>query len=253
VRASWLLVVLLVLGCSKRPAPGEREFIVVAAAASLRGVLPAVASAYESSHASQKITMTFGASGELRQQVAAGAPVDVVIFAGAEPVDDLIAKGLVVAASRKVIATNALVLIGPKGGKPVTFATLVDAQPDEKIAVGDPRSVPAGQYAKTALEHLHEWDSLAGRLVYGSDVSAVLAYARRGEVRAAIVYKTELHGVSDVEVFDTLAPGLAPIPEVVVGLVAGSRVATEASGFLAYLQGPETRSALLEYGFGPPP
>jgi molybdate transport system substrate-binding protein len=204
--------------------------------------------------------MTFGASGDLAQLVSAGAPIDAVVFAGGAPVDDLIRRGLVEAPSREVIATNQLVLIGPKEDRGraaspesrVTFATLVELPADAKIAVGDPRSVPAGQYAKTALEHLHEWDALEGRLVYASDVSAALIYARRGEVAVAIVYATELHGVSDVDVLDRLAAGLAPRPEVVAGLASGSRVKEAASGFLGYLAGAEARGALAAYGFGPP-
>jgi molybdate transport system substrate-binding protein len=246
---------LVLCGCSKRSTEASSE-IVVAAAASLRGVLPEVASTYEKAHAGQKVTISYGASGELRQEVVAGAPVDVVVFAGAAPIDDLVGRGLVVPSSRQTIASNSLVLIGPKGGdgrgkaKP-TFATLTAVDSDEKVAVGDPRSVPAGQYAKTALEHLHEWDALSGRLVYGSDVSAVLAYARRGEVVAAIVYKTELHGISDVEVLDELGEGLSPRPEVIVGLVAGPHAA-RAGDFARYLGGAETRDALTSYGFGPP-
>jgi molybdate transport system substrate-binding protein len=242
---------LLLSGCAKHK-DGSSE-LVVAAAASLRGVLPELASAYERAHPGQKVTITFGASGELRQQVVGGAPVDVVVFAGAAPVDDLVGRGLVEAPSRAVVATNELVLIGPKGGKKkLTFATLASIGQDEKVAVGDPRSVPAGQYAETALENLHEWDALKGRLVYGSDVSAVLAYARRGEVAAAIVYKTELHGISDVELLDELGGGLAPRPEVVAGLVAGSHAHAAAAGFLGYLEGAEGREALVKYGFGAP-
>jgi molybdate transport system substrate-binding protein len=247
-----LVALVLLAGCAKRP-PAPRAEIVVAAAASLRGVLPELASTYERSHPGQRVTLSFGASGGLRQDVVAGAPIDLVVFAGGAPVDDLIGRGLVVPSSRKTIASNTLVLVGPKGAtKKLTFATLVAAGDDEKVAVGDPRSVPAGQYAKAALEELHEWDALAGRLVYGSDVSAVLAYARRGEVVAAIVYKTELHGVPDVDVLDELREGLGPRPEVVVGVVEGSRVRREAEGLAAYIEGPEARAALVGYGFGPP-
>jgi molybdate transport system substrate-binding protein len=247
---------LLFSACAKHgdEARGEvRSEVMVAAAASLRGVLPEIALRYERSHPGQKVTMTFGASGELRQEVVGGAPVDVVVFAGASPVDDLVGHGLVEAPSRAVLATNALVLIGPRDGKrKLSFATLTSVPMEEKVAIGDPRSVPAGQYAETALENLHEWDALKGRLVYGSDVSAVLAYARRREVAAAIVYKTELHGITDVEVLDQLGEGLAPRPEVVAGLVKGSRVHAAAAGFLGYLEGPEGRDALVKYGFGAP-
>jgi molybdate transport system substrate-binding protein len=250
----WLAVALacLALGSCAKPAPQKSSEVVVAAAASLRGVLPEIASSYEKTHPGTRITATFGASGELRQQVVAGAPIDVVAFAGSAPVDDLVARGLLDPSTRRVIATNALVLIGPKGCPRVTFATLARVPPGDKIAIGDPRSVPAGQYAKAALERLAEWDALESRLVYGSDVSAVLAYARHGEVAAAVVYKTELHGVSDVDLLDELPDGIAPRAEVVVALVAGSREKEAAASFLADLEGAPARKALDAYGFGPP-
>jgi len=250
----WLGLALSLVafgGCEKEP-PHPKAEVVVAAAASLRTVVPEIASSYEKAHPGVRITATFGASGELRQQVVAGAPIDVVAFAGAEPVDDLIGRGLADPATRGVIATNTLVLIGPKGCPRVTFSTLSLVPAKDKVAIGDPRSVPAGQYAKAALQRLNEWDAIEPRLVFGSDVSAVLAYARHGEVAAAVVYKTELSGVPDVDLLDELAPGLAPRAEVVVALVTGSRVKEEAAGFLRALEGAEARKVLDAHGFGPP-
>lgn len=242
---------LLVASCAKRDPEGSVE-IVVAAAASLRGVFPEIIASYAKTRARTRVTATFGASGDLRQQVESGAPIDLVAFAGAKPVDDLIAEGWADASTRKVIATNALVLIGPKGGRRFTFATLGAAEHDDRIAIGDPRSVPAGQYAKALLEQLHEWDALQGKLVFGGDVSAVLAYTRRGEVAVAIVYKTELHGVADVELLDELPPGFGPRAEVVVAQVTGSHVRGTATDFLAYLESDATQRELSSYGFGAP-
>jgi molybdate transport system substrate-binding protein len=214
--------------------------------------MPEIASAYEKAHPGTRITASYGASGELRQQVVAGARVDIVAFAGAAPVDDLVARGLVDPATRRVIATNALVLIGPHGGPRATFATLALVAPGEKIAIGDPRSVPAGQYAKAALEQLHEWEAVSPRLVYGSDVSAVLAYARRGEVAAAVVYKTEARGVPEIDVLDELAPGVAPRAEVVVARVKDAESKDAADDFLKVLESAETEKVFEARGFGPP-
>jgi molybdate transport system substrate-binding protein len=246
-----LALASLLTSCARRDPEASVE-VVVGAAASLRGVLPEIVAAYGRTHPHTRVTATFGASGELRQQVESGAPIDLVAFAGAKPVDDLIARGWAAASTRKVIATNTLVLIGPKGGRRFTFATLATADGDDKIAIGDPGSVPAGQYAKALLEQDQEWEALQGKLVYGADVSAVLAYARHGEVAAAIVYKTELHGVGDVDVLDELPKGVGPRAEVVVAAVTGSRVKAAAADFLAYLESDETRRVLTAYGFGAP-
>lgn len=248
-RLRCLLLAALACACTRSPPPGE---ITLAAAASLRAAVPALSRAYEAGHPGAHVTASYGASGTLKQQVEGGAPVDAVLFAAARPVDELIAAGEVDAASRRVIATNALVLIGPRGGKPVTFATLAALPAGERVAVGDPGAVPAGEYARAWLRSLGEWDALEGRLVLGGDVAAVLAYARRGEVAAAVVYRTEVRGIDDVVVLDEARGPGAPRPEVVAGVVHGARGAGEAGAFLGFVGSPEGQKVLADFGFGPP-
>jgi molybdate transport system substrate-binding protein len=249
-RLGCLALAALLCACSRSSPPAGE--VTLAAAASLRGVLPELSRAYQAGHPDAHVTATYGASGTLKQQVEGGAPVDAVLFAAARPVDELIAAGEVEAASRRVIATNALVLVGPRGGRPVTFATL-DALPvGERVAVGDPGAVPAGEYARAWLRSLGKWDALQGRLLLGGDVAAVLAYARRGEVAAAVVYRTEVRGVDDVVVLDEARGPAAPRPEVVAGVVHGARGAGEAGAFLGFVGSPEGQKVLADFGFGPP-
>lgn len=222
-----------------------------AAAASLRSVLPELFKAYGARHPGLRLAATYGASGDLRKQVEGGAPIDGVIFASGKPVDELIAAGRVEPASRKVLATNQLVLIGLKGSNPLTFETIDTLPEKEKIAIGDPGAVPAGQYAREYLQKLGKWGALQGRTVLGGDVGAVLAYARRGEVAAAIVYRTELHGIEDVVVLDEAKAG-APRVEIVGAVVSGARAASEARAFLTFVAGPEGQKVLAAYGFGAP-
>jgi molybdate transport system substrate-binding protein len=236
---------------SGEPAPASRE-ITVAAAASLRGVLPELGRAYEAGHPGARVAATYGASGDLKKQVEGGAPLDAVLFAAGRPVDELAAAGHVDPSSRRVVATNRLVLIGPKGGKPVTFATPDTLPPGEHLAIGDPGAVPAGEYARAWLTALGKWQALQGRLVLGGDVAAVLAYARRGEVAAAVVYRTEVRGVPDVVVLDEAQGPGAPRPEVVGAVVKGARGAGEAGAFLAFAGSAEGQRILADFGFGPP-
>lgn len=237
------------LACDKA-SPSAHDVTLVAAA-SLRGVLPALARSYEANHPNVHIVASYGASGDLQKQVEAGAPVDGVIFAAGKPVDALLANGKLEPGSRSVIAENQIVLIGPKGQKPITFATLGTLAPGELIAIGDPGAVPAGQYARDYLTRLGAWESLQGRLVFGGDVAAVLAYARRGEAAAAIVYRTEIRGVADVVVLDEAKGPLAPRPEVVSGVVRGSARAADAGAFFAFVAGPVGQRILGEFGFVP--
>lgn len=252
-RATLALLACLALpACDKASPKASGHDVTIAAAASLRAVLPELAAAYERAHPGARIKASFGASGDLAKQVEGGAPIDAVLFAAAKPVDGLIARGLVDPASRRVIATNQIVLIGPRGGKAITFATLDSLAPGEMIAVGDPGAVPAGQYAREYLERIGKWQALSGRLVLGGDVAAVLAYARRGEVAAAIVYRTEIRGVSGVVLLDEAKGPDAPRPEVVGGVVRGARQAADASGFLTFIASPDGRKVLADFGFGPP-
>lgn len=243
-------------GCDRSKGQGGEALI--AAAASMRVVMPDLVQAFMAQHPGASIVVSYGSSGELKRQVEAGAPVDGVIFASAAPLDDLIKQGKVDAATRRVIATNTLVLIGPKGAKPLSaakplsFSTL-DALPQgERLAIGDPGSVPAGQYARTMLQAMGTWSALSreGRLVLGGDVGAVLAYARRGEVRAAIVYRTDILGVDDVIVLDEARGPEAPRVEVVVGAVKGAKPA--AQELLQFLTSPDAQKMLAAKGFGPP-
>jgi len=184
--------------------------------------------------------------------VEGGAPIDAVLLAAARPVQELADEGRVDPTTRRVLATNTLVLVGRKGGPPLTFATLEALAPGEHLAIGEPGAVPAGEYARAWLTALGKWDALRGRLVLGGDVTAVLAYARRGEVAAAIVYKTEARGVADIVVLDEARGTGAPRAEVVAAVVRGARRADEAGAFIAFVASPDGQRILADFGFGPP-
>jgi molybdate transport system substrate-binding protein len=249
----WLLFIVLgfaLSGCGKSHSNGVE--VTLAAATSLRAVMPELMAKYSAGHPNVRLTVSYGASGDLRQQVEGGAPIDVVVFASGKPVDDLVRLRLADGSSKRVIATNQLVLIGPKGGKPYTFATIDTVAPGDKIAIGDPKTVPAGQYAQGALQKLGKWDAVQDRLVFGGDVAGVLAYARRGEVAAAIVYKTEIRGIDDVVAFDELKGDAAPRAEVVAAVITGARSTAEARAFVDFLASTEALGTIVNFGFGTP-
>jgi len=233
--------------CKRESEPRE---LFVAAASSLREAMPVLARTYETRHPDLRVSATYAASGELRRQVESGAPVDVVLLAGAGPVDGLVAGGRAERTSRRAVASNTMVLVGRKGGRPLTFATLTTLPLDEKLAIGDPRTVPAGEYARDYLTTLGEWDALQPRLVLGANVAAVLVYARRGEASAAIVYRTELRAAPDLVVLDEARGADAPHPEVVGAVIQGGR--REAADFLKFVASPEGQAVLASFGFEPP-
>lgn len=230
-----LLLFALLVGCS---APTEPT---IATAASLRRAAPELVAAFGGD-----IALTYGASGTLRMQVEAGAPIDGVLFASQAPVDRLVARGL--ASNPRVVATNSLALIAP-ADRPGswTFATLDQLPAGARFAVGDPGAVPAGRYARDLLKELGSWDSLQDRLVVGGDVSMVLALARRGEVEAAVVYGTEVIGIDGVRVLDRWTG--APRPVVVAASTSDS---AEARRFLDFVASDAGQAILRSHGFGAP-
>jgi molybdate transport system substrate-binding protein len=243
MRPLFPLLLLSVLASCK---PSPRE-VRVAVASSLREVMPQLVLAYRKVTPSDKIELNYGASGDLSRMVDVGAPVDAVVFAGREPLDRLVAEEKVDKDSIQTIARNELVLAGPTGGAPLTFETLTALQKGDRLAVGDPRTVPAGQYAKEYLTALGEWEALSPFLVYGPNVGALLVYTKKGEARAAIVYRTELRSVPDVAVLDVAKGDKAPHPVVVGALVHGAR--HDASGFMAFIGSPPGQKILGDFGF----
>lgn len=224
--------------------------IMVAAAMSLRKALPPMIDTFQRQSSGAKVAATYGASGDLRRQVEGGAPIDAVIFASASDVDFLIERQQI-AGGKHVVASNALVLIGPRGAQPLAFER-IDSVPDgEYIAIGDPETVPAGRYAKQVLQALNKWDAVRDRMVFAGHVAAVLQYARRGEVAAAIVYSTDVIDVEDVVVLDRARGPWAPRIETVAAVVVGGNQ-TRARAFVDFLETPAARALFAAHGFGPP-
>ena len=195
------------------------------------------------------VTVTYGASGTLRQQIQGGAPVDLVVFASPDPVDALIRNGFARANTQRRLATNELVLIAPvDSDTTASWSTLSTLPHDERVAIGDPRAVPAGRYAKDAMVTLGVWENLQDRIVFAGNVAAVLAYARRGEVAAAIVYSTDVLGLKDVQTVDRATWADAPQPEVIGAMISTSQ---DAQAFFDYIASPDGEAVLMQFGFGP--
>src|SRR4051794_14120659 len=230
------------------------ETVHVAVAISLKEAVTDVARQYEAG-TGDHVEFTFGSSGQLMRQIQSGAPIDAFISAAAKQVDDLAKAGLLDDATRRVVAGNALVLIVPPGTKaaPDSFEKLADTTV-ARLAIGEPKTVPAGQYAQQVLRSLNLTDQLGDRLVYGANVRQVLDYVIRGEVSAGIVYQTDAIEAGDkVKVVAAAAAKWhEPIvyPAVVIKASAGHDAAKR---FLDYLATDKAKAILQSRGFTPPP
>lgn len=248
---------LLALFCLAA-APGAHEQpdaapLRVGAAVSLQEVLQDIAGKY-TQRTGQAVGFTFGSSGQVMGQIRNGAAIDLFISAAHQQVDALARQKLIDELSRRVVATNALVLIVPAGGADVPggFAGLSGAGV-RRLAMGEPKTVPAGQYAQQVLDHLKLADPLRSRLTYGTSVRQVLAYVERGEVDAGIVYRTDaMRSGEKVRVVATADPAWHEPIEYPAAIVAGSDNAIAAGAFLEFLATPEARAVLEAHGFGAP-
>lgn len=231
------------------------ETITVSTAVSLKEAMEAVAPAFEKS-SGEKVQFTFGSSGQLAAQIQNGAPVDVFISAANKQVDDLSKANLLDDATRRVIAGNTLVLIAPSNSavRIDSFSQLTSSENIKRIAVGEPKSVPAGLYAAQTLEHFKLADSLKDKLVFGTNVRQVLSYVERGEVDCGFVYATDAAAAGEkVKVLAT-APAESHEPIVYpAAVVRQSKNGDVAKAFLDFLLTDEAQTTLRAKGFAAPP
>lgn len=223
--------------------------LLVSAAASLKEVLEEIQPIYQKSKPNINITYNFGASGALQQQIEQGAPADIFISAAIRQVDALEQKGLLVSGTRSNLANNRLVLIVPNNTTGVTsFFHLADAKV-RRIAMGEPRSVPAGQYAEQVLKKLGIFDRVQSKLVFANNVRQVLASVESGNADAGLVYATDARISNQVKVVvaadeEYHSPIIYPM-----AVIKSSRNVPAAKEFLEFLSGQQAKAVLKKHGF----
>ena len=223
----------------------------VSAASSLTNAFKEIARSYEAAHSDTRVLLNFGASGSLLQQIAKGAPVDVFASADQETMDQAAQRQLIDPGSRRDFATNNLVVVVPSASQ-LNLNTLADlTQADvEKIAIGNPASVPVGRYSQQALHAASHWAALQTKAITTQNVRQSLNYVARGEVAAGFVYATDARGVDTVKVaFVVPLDGAIRYP---IARVADSAHADEAQRFIAYVQSPAGQAILARFGFKQP-
>jgi len=225
---------------------------VVGAAISLKESFNELGSIYEH-RTGTKVTFTFGSSGELEKQIEAGAPVDVFASAAEKEMDELQAKNLIARTTRKDFARNALILVVPADSQ-LHLQSFSDLQKPgvTKIAIGNPKTVPAGQYAQQLFQNMQIWPKIESRLILAENVRQVLDYVARGEVDAGIVYATDVQvAQGKVSVAARAAdrdygPILYPL-----AVIKDSANVNAAKGFVDLVVSPEGDQILKKHGFRP--
>jgi molybdate transport system substrate-binding protein len=226
------------------------ESINVAAAISLREAMTQVGADYEKA-SGDHVEMAFGSSGQLLAQIKGGAPIDVFVSAAEAQVDELIEKKLAEKSTRQVLAGNTLVLVVPRDAKDAikSFEQLTN-EGVKKVAIGEPKTVPAGMYAMQVLKKLKIDDKLQGKLVYGANVRQVLDYVQRGEVSAGIVYATDAKEAGEkVKVVATADASTHDAIRYPAVIVKASVKHEAAKKFLEYVRSEKGQAVLRAKGF----
>jgi molybdate transport system substrate-binding protein len=243
------LALLIAVGHRAR----AEEPVTVFAAASMTDVLNRLGERYQA-QTGTPIRFAFASSSTLARQIEAGAPADIFVSANVTWMDALRAKGLIDEASLVTPIGNALVLIAPAEAKRdyvimepgVDLAGMLGA--DGRLAVGEPSSVPAGIYARQALESLGAWDDVADRLAPAADVRAALALVARGEAPFGIVYATDAVVSADVDIVGRFPPQSHDPILYPFAIVAG-RDSDAVRQVFDFLTGPDAGPVYESYGF----
>ncbi|MEH2405480.1 molybdate ABC transporter substrate-binding protein [Nostoc sp.] len=223
--------------------------ILVSAAASLKETLEEIKPLYQQTKSNVNITYNFGASGSLQQQIEQGAPADVFISAGKKQVDALEEKGLLVPGSRTNLANNRLVLIVPQDVVGISsFYNLTDSK-IKKIAIGEPRSVPAGQYGEQVLKKLKLYDRVKSKLVFANNVRQVLAAVESGNAEAGLVYATDAKISNKVKVVVAADDKFHSPIVYPMAVIKSSKNIPAAKEFIEFLSGIEVKTVLKKHGF----
>lgn len=223
--------------------------LTIAAAASLKDSMEEIKTAYVKEKSGVNITYNFGASGTLQQQIEQGADTDIFISAAAKQMDALKDKKLIIDDTRKNLVGNRLVLVVPKDSSGVSDFKDLAGDKVKKVALGEPKSVPAGQYAEEVLKKLNILDAVKSKAVYAKDVKEVLTWVETGNVDAGVAYETDAKASGKVQIAavaseDSHKPILYP-----AAVISGSKNQDAAKDFLNYLYSEKAKPVFEKYGY----
>jgi molybdate transport system substrate-binding protein len=239
------------LAMAATPSGARADDLLVFAAASLKNALDDAGAAW-TKQGGGPVRVAYAASGPLAKQIENGAPADLFISADALWMNALAAKNLLRSGSKIDLLTNSLVLIAPKTS-PIQLglasgAPLAAALGDGRLAIGDPDSVPAGTYAKAALQNLGLWHEVEAKLAEAESVRAALALVARQEAPLGIVYATDAAAEPAVRIVATFPADSHPPIIYPAAILADSRH-PEAAPFLAWLRSPVGAANFTRQGF----
>jgi len=248
-----LAILAVIVTLAVTPVTAGAEELTLSVAISMKDAVQELGARFARERPGTVLRYNFGGSGELQKQIEAGAPVDLFVSAAARQMDELEARGLVVPATRRVFASNVLVAVKPVDST-VDLAKPADLLGPrvQRIVIGNPKTVPVGQYTEESLRALGLWERVQPKLVLAENVRQALEYVARGEVDAGFVYTTDALRADRVkEAFrpaeDTYRPVTYP-----VAVVKDARQPALARALIDRLVSAAGQAVLSRLGFQPP-
>ena len=228
---------------------GEQSILVSAAASLKNAYEDELIPMFEEQYPGVTVEGTYDSSGKLQTQIEEGLAADVFMSAATKQMTALKDENLIDAGSIVDLLENKIVVIVPADKKDsiTTFEQIADV---ETVALGDPESVPVGQYSKEALTNLNLWDTVSAKTSFGTNVTEVLNWVAEGSADAGIVYATDAATTDKVAVVAEAPEGSLEKKVIYpVGMVAASEHSEEAKLFIEFLQSEEAMAVFEEYGF----
>src|SRR5699024_2609184 len=225
---------------------GVERTITVSAAASLVDALEEVAERFNEEYPEVEVDFNFGGSGALMQQITQGAPADLFFSANESHFEEVVNEGYIDEENTVDLLRNEIVLVVPVDSTVESFDELENA---DRIAVGNPESVPAGEYSMEAFENMDIMEEIESKFIFATDVRQVLNYVETENVDAGVVYHTDALTSDGIEVVDT-APEDSHSPVIYpLGTLNDTDNPKAQRAFYEFVQSEEAGEVFNEYGF----
>ncbi len=256
----WILGITLVFGltgCGQQEKKvQEEQKLLIAAAASLENVFEdTLIPAFEEQNPGITVEGTYASSGDLQQQIISGLEADLFFSAATANMDQLVEEGLIDQDTVVELLKNDLVLIVPEGSD-AAVTGFEDMDKAKMVAIGNPESVPAGQYAREILEKLHIYDKVLAKASLGNNVTEVLTWVAEGSADAGIVYATDAQKENNngddkkVKVIAVAEDSMMTTPVVYpVGITTTTTKREAAEKLQEYLRSKEVKKVFEKAGF----
>ena len=222
------------------------ETLMVGAASSLAEVANDLSGAWSTT--SRRLVVSLGSSGALLRQLREGAPFDVVLFASSKPMSIAAETKLIHSPSRVTFASNRLVVVGSKKR---TLAGVEDLLKSDfnRIALGEPQSVPVGEFAVESFKNLGIWTKIERRVVYATTARQTLAFVESGNAQAGIVFATDAASSPSLATLFQIPPSLHNAVEYQAAVAQRAAASALAADFCRFLVSPTAQALLARRGF----